>query len=132
MNKSPEISGFEHRADWVAEDLAEGLGDLQRTANQVKLMMCAMEPDLEFTTELMTDFELNQIPTLDFSLWLEEVETPEGTCPYRLYHNFYTKPMNTRYCELESAARAWTSQAACMAQEVVRRMLHVSEELPLV
>ena len=93
-------------------------------------MMNALEVDLRFTIELETDFPSKQIPTLDFSLWLGEVKDDRGT-QHKLFYSFFMKPMNTRYSELENSARAWSGKSVSLAEEVYRRLLHTSEDLPL-
>ena len=120
---------FKFCEEWVQEDQEQE--DLRRTAGSIHKLMNAIEPDLDFTIELMTDFPNQQIPTLDFTLWLQKVEAKDGSCPYRLLHNFFTKDMNTQYWELEQSARAWSSKASSLAQETVRRMRNVSERLSI-
>ena len=65
-------------------DDQEDQEDLKRTVHVLKQVMCDLEPDLIFTTELPGDFSNNQIPTVDFTLWLEEGEheekKPTGYC----------------------------------------------------
>ena len=64
-------------------------------------------------------------------IWLTQVDTKESMCPHRVRHTVFMKATNTKYCELQSSARSWSAQAACMAPETVRRKLHVSEALPM-
>ena len=76
-----------------------------------------VDPDWQFRMEIMPDFSSNQIPTLDFTLWLEEARVEPGECPWILYHTFYMKEISSKYFELETSARASTSKASSLAQE---------------
>ena len=42
----------------------------------------------------------------------------------------FIKEMTTPYCELGQSARSWTRKSSTLCQEVVRRSLHVTEEIP--
>ena len=92
--------------------------------------MNSIEKDLKFTIELETEF-VNNRPTLDFTLWVCEVEVEDDMCPWRILHSFNRKPMALMYCEVETSARSWTSRASSLSQEVVRRSLNTSERLQL-
>ena len=89
-------------------------------------MMCDVDDDLNFTMEISSDFNNSQISTLDFSLWMDMVDGK-----WQLLYEFYMKSMVSKYCEVENSARAWNYKAGGLSQEVVRRMLLTSEDLPL-
>ena len=114
------------RKEWELEDNQLNLMDDERVGRILLDVMNQVCSDLSFTMEVESQFDSKAIPTLDFSLWME---TPVMG-PTRLSYSFYSKPMASKYVELEISARAWTSKCASLTQEVFKRLQNTSEHLP--
>ena len=106
-------------------DTELGLRQDDRTSRVLLEIMNDREPDLTFTMETMSMFQSLEIPTLDFTLWLE-MEEGRPT----LKHRFYSKPMSSPYSVLETSAWAWSPKSVSLAQEVFRRLQNTSDTLP--
>ena len=48
-----------------------------------------------------------------------------------LRYSFFQKPTASPYVVLENSAWAWKNKHSTLAQELVRRMSHMSEALPM-
>ena len=57
--------------------------------------------------EMESDFQDAKIPTLDTKMWLQE--GGNGQPRFQILHEFYEKPMASKYMEWETSARSWTS-----------------------
>ena len=91
-------------------------------------MMNTIKPDLKFTPEFPEYFPDQKVPTLDTKVWMESNWGP--TSSYRFLFEFYSKTMSSEYCEPEPTARAWSTKLSSLSQEVYRRLLYTSPDLP--
>ena len=77
---------FEHlekSLDLNKDDLAK------YCAEEIRLAMESVNPDLKFTVELEQDFQNKKLPTLDTSIWLSQAE---GSAPSIEYEFFGYNP----------------------------------------
>ena len=91
MRYDRESRAFMYSKEAEEEDIVkrkEGECTNQRMARVCQAAMCDIDEDLEFTVEAPEDFENERLPTLDFSLWLED-----GF----IIHTYYQKSMKTPY-----------------------------------
>ena len=79
---------------------------------------------LRFTVESELDFEDRRLPTLDFKLWVRQ---EDGL----IMHTFYEKPTSSNQTIQKDTALPENTKMATLNSEVVRRMLHTSELLPI-
>ena len=99
-----------------------GLSDLERTSSIIQEMMKSIYKFLNFTMETAADFPDSRLPTLDFSLWVDE----NGLIMY----TFYEKPMSCNQVMHADSALPENMRVASLQAEVTRRMQNVSELLP--
>ena len=78
---------------------------------------------LQFTVETELDFQDRRLPTLDFKLWVG----PDNITNY----TFFEKPTSTNQLLHKDTALPENTKMSSLNQEVVRRMLHVSERLDI-
>ena len=81
--------------------------------------MNSINKDLVFTVEVPEQFSKNRLPTLDFSLWLED---------WLINHTYYEKDMKTPYVIMKRSAISCNQRAAILANELVRRLSNVNHE----
>ena len=116
-------------------DRRSGESDMKRTADILKKAFNSIEKDLKFTVETQEDFEKGQLPTLDTSLKLVEMEIQTETghvVKYKqIVYEFYSKPTGSKFTLLESSATPNQQKKSTLSQEIVRRLLDTSEEAPL-
>ena len=74
--------------------------------------MNSINQDLEFTTELESDFCNNRLPTLSFEVWSE----PEG-----IRHSFFEKPMRSQILTMQRSAQSEKSKMSILVNELNRR-----------
>ena len=77
-----------------------------------------MNKDLKFTAETAEDFEDQRLPTLDFSLWLEN----NG----EINHSYFQKPMKTCYVTMKESAMSQHQKVQILSNEIVRRLSNVN------
>ena len=106
----------------MVEDKVSGLSDLERTSSFIQEMMKSIYKFLNFTMETAADFPDSRLPTLDFSLWVDE----NGLIMY----TFYEKPMSCNQVMHADSALPENMRVASLQAEVTRRMQNVSELLP--
>ena len=114
---------FEWKAEWQAEDLESGKTDLARTTDEVAKAMSSLVSYLVFEGEHAGMFESQKLPTLDTSIWWN------GS---KLCFEFYEKPMCPNRVLQKDTALSTSTIRASLNQEVVRRLLCCSQDLPLV
>ena len=74
-------------SEFEKEDQDRGVSRKEVTKREIEKMMNDINEDLEFTTEMETDFENGRLPTLSFEMWCEK----DG-----IHHSYYEKPMRSQ------------------------------------
>ena len=91
-----------------------------RMGRLCKEVMCNINEDLEFTTEVPEDFPDKRLPTLDFLLWISE-----GI----LLHSYYEKPMRSSYVILQKSALGEQQRMSILSNELIRRLSNIHEDV---
>ena len=112
-----ESGKFEWDAEAEAEDdkLAETIN--VRMARICLVAMNSINSDLVFTVEVPEEFPMGRLPTLDFSLWLED-----GL----INHTYYEKEMKTPFLLMNDSAMGDHQRASILSNELVRRLSNVN------
>ena len=79
--------------------------------------------NIQFTTEIPSEFKDDKLPTLDFAMWIEEGGEQKGKIKY----TFYEKEMGSKYCIMEKGAMPENTKNSTLSQEIIRRMMNTSE-----
>ena len=114
---------FEWRLEWEKDDLSSGKTDLARTTEEVAKAMSSLVSYLVFEGEEAGMFSSGKLPTLDTNIWWNWTQ---------LKFEFYEKPMCPNQVLQRHTALSDSSIRASLNQEVVRRMLCCSLDLPMV
>ena len=109
--------------EWENEDLESGKSDLERTSELVRQSLNKIYPFLNFTIESAEDFEDRRLPTLDFKLWVSAGNI--------VLYTFFEKPTSSNQMLHRNTALSENTKMATMNAEIVRRMMNVSENLPI-
>ena len=109
--------------EWEREDQMSGKSDLERTCELVRQSLNKIYPFLNFTIESALDFEDQRLPTLDFKLWVSEGN--------QIMYTFFEKPTSSNQMLHRQTALSENTKMATINSEIVRRMMNVSEELPM-
>ena len=109
--------------DWEGEDLRSGKTDLERTCELIRQSLNKIYPFLNFTIESIEDFEDTRLPTLDFKLWVAKGNI--------IHYTFFEKPTTSNQMLHRDTALSENTKMATMNAEIVRRMMNVSENLPI-
>ena len=96
----------------------EGESNDERMIRICHPLMNSINPDLEFTAEIASEFANKRLPTLDFELWLET----DGT----INHSYFQKPMKTQYITMKRSAMAQTQKMSILSNEMVRRLSNIN------
>ena len=128
------------KEEWRLEDEKSGESSTKRTSREVGKIMNSVFKNITFTTETEEDFADGRLPTLDFSLFIERGEAKPGDEQEKiewrkknkgkLLYSFFEKTMTSKYCIMERSALSENMKTASLSQEVIRRMLNMSEEIP--
>ena len=110
--------------EWQEEDRVSAKSGLERTCEILRQSMNAIFDFLRFTVESELDFQDRRLPTLDFKLWVRQ---EDGL----IMHTFYEKPTSSNQTIQKDTALPENTKMATLNSEVVRRMLHTSELLPI-
>ena len=111
------------KEEWRIEDTAPGENKEQRTSREILKVMNSIYKNVQFTRETCQDFKNGRLPTLDFTLWIEQGEG-EGA---RMLYSFYEKELGSKYCIMEQGAMSEQMKRSTLSQEVIRRMVNTSE-----
>ena len=85
---------------------------------RICLPVCnSINRDLEFTAETASDFKDMRLPTLDFSLWLENG---------KVNHSYFQKPMKTQFVLMRESAMSQQQKIQILANDIVRRLSNVN------
>ena len=97
----------------------QGESSNQRMARICQPAMCHVSEDLDFTVEVAEEFENERLPTLDFSLWLEEGQ---------ITHSYFQKPMKTPFVIMERSAMSYQQKMEILSNETARRLTNIDHE----
>ena len=110
------------KKEWEDHDLASYTSDQIRTTNEICKAMSSLVPYLKFEGEVGEMFPNSQLPTLDTTIWWEGSEF--------LYKFFEKKTVPNRVLQRQTALSD-DSIRSSLVQEVVRRLLNCSKNLPI-
>ena len=88
------------------------------TFREVLAALKSVSQHLDFTTERPSDFADHWVPTLDFKIGQDHERN-------RFKHNFYEKPMNSKWVLPHLSAMDPTSKRQILANDLVRRMSRI-------
>ena len=111
------------REEWEQEDRISGKSDLERTCDILKESMNKVFSFLNFNIESALDFDDKRLPTLDFKIWV--------TTENQIMYTFFEKPTSSNQMLHRNTALLENQKVSNMTSEVIRRMMHVSEGLPM-
>ena len=109
-------------SEWEREDQMAGKTVENITAEILIQSMNDILSFLRFTKEVADDFHNKKLPTLDTEIWVEN-----GLIMFE----FYEKPMSNNIVVQEKSALSESVKTATLTEEVVRRLKHTSQDLPL-
>ena len=84
--------------------------------------MNSINKDLEFTTEVESDFDKLRLPTLSFEMWSEE----SG-----IRHSYFEKGMRSQVLTMQRSSQAETSKFSILVNELVRRFEVMDDEIKI-
>ena len=113
------------KEEWRVEDTVRGENREQRTSREILKVMNSVYKNIQFTREICQDFRNGRLPTLDFTLWIEQGEG-EKTGD-RVHYSFYEKELGSKFCIMEKGAMSEQMKRSTLSQEVIRRMVNTSE-----
>ena len=82
--------------------------------------MNAINSDLTFTVEVASDFRDGRLPTLDFSLWMDEIG--------QLRHSYYEKEMKTQKMIEMDSAMSTKQKITILSNELTRRLYNIDDK----
>ena len=82
--------------------------------------MNSINSDLTFTVEWAGEFSNKRLPTLDFSMWIEQ-----GL----IRHTFYEKEMKNQILVMRKSSMAEKQKIDILSNEVVRRLSNIGENV---
>ena len=115
-----EDNMFKVIADKEIEDIENSVTRAEITRREVQKAMNTVNDDLKFTMELCTDFPLNRLPTLSFSLW---------TDIHGIKHTYFEKAMKNQTLLLERTSMSRQSLYSILSNELRRRLETLDDEL---
>ena len=105
---------------WAIDDELNGVTREARTVMEIREVMNSINKDLEFTTELESDFENLRLPTLSFEIWSDK----SG-----IRHSFYEKPMRSQILTMQRSAQSEQSKISILVNELNRRFEVIDENI---
>merc|ERR1711954_575272 len=109
---------FEWSQEAQIEDETAGLTPEDVTFREVLSALKSVSEHLDFTTERPADFPDHWVPTLDFKIGQDHVLN-------RYTHNFYEKPMNTKWVLPYVSSMDPSAKRQILANDLVRRLSRV-------
>ena len=104
------------------EDIEAGVSRKQRTVEEIRKIMNAINSDLEFTTEVEEDFSNGRLPTLSFEVW----STQNG-----LQHSSYEKPMGCQTLTMQRSSQGDQNKYSILVNELASGFEVMSKEITL-
>ena len=84
--------------------------------------MEATNPDLKFTTESQEDYPYERLPTLDFSMWINEDNVVQ--------HTYFQKEMKKPFVVMEKSGMSYHKKYQILSNELARRLSNIHTSLP--
>ena len=94
---------------------------MKTSQEQVLAALNSIVEGIRFTMEDFCDFPDGRLPTLEFALEVSE----DGSLGYTIFE----KPMNSKWVTPANAAASEENKNTWLSNDLVRRLLRVSEEL---
>ena len=116
------MNQFKFKESWYLEDMSSGKSDQERTMGELVKAMSSLVEFLSFEGEESGMFYDNKLPTLDTALWWDGES---------IKYQFFEKEMCPNIVLQRDTALSPTSVRASLVQEVVRRLLNCSRDLPV-
>ena len=113
---------FKFKDLWYAEDINSGKTDQERTTCELVKAMSSLVSYLEFEGEEGGMFPEGKLPTLDTKLWWDGVSVK---------YEFFEKDMCTNLVLQKDTALSTSCIRSSLTQEVVRRLMNCSRDLPI-
>ena len=82
------------------------------TEREMRVAMCDVSSDLDFTTETERDFNNNRLPTLSFQLWSEKGG---------VRHSYFEKDMRAQVLTMKRSSQSEQSKYSILVNELTRR-----------
>ena len=95
--------------------------DDARTFEILRTIANSIDPDIQMTSEVPSDFPDRQLPVLGLALFIEDNQ---------VHHSFYSKPMETPYVNLHRSALSAKTKRDSNFQEGMRRLRNMSIGIP--
>ena len=118
----PETKTFRYSEEAAEEDEKLRLEGESNNGRMARVCLPAMNDileDLQFTVEVPEDFQNERLPTLDFSLWMEEG---------KLTHTYFQKSMKTPFVIMEKTAMGKQQKMTILSNEATRRLTNIDHE----
>ena len=119
---SPEKNAIVYSESLAEVDINDAVDKNELTRREMLNAMNSVNKDLQFTMELVDDFEDHRLPTLSFTMW----PTEEG-----IAHSYFEKQMRNQVLLVERSAMGKQSLFAILSNELRRRLEVLDEKLPL-
>ena len=103
---------FQWDEGYESEDIEDGISRETLTVREVNKAMNSINEDVQFTTEVETDFENRRLPTLSFELW------SESDC---IRHSYFEKPMRSQVLTMSQSSMSEHSKFSILTNELRRR-----------
>ena len=111
---------FVFNPDWKKADEDAGEDETVRMMRECLKCMNSINTDLTFTVEWAGEFPNSRLPTLDFSMWIEQ-----GL----IHHTYYEKEMRTQLMVMRQSSMAERQKMDILSNELVRRISNVGESI---
>ena len=102
----------------------EGIPDDERTMKFLQSVANSIHPSIRMTIDYPSKYEDKKCPMLDLKMWIEMIE---GT--YYILYEHYEKEMATKAVIHASSAIPFKTKRTVLTQEMLRIMLHCSNDL---
>ena len=115
-----ETGKFEYRDAWKIEDEDLSISGTERMMRECIKAMNSINQDLTFTVEWAGEFDNSRLPTLDFSMWIEQ-----GL----ICHTYYEKEMRNQILVMRDSSMAERQKMDILSNGLVRRLSNVGNNI---
>ena len=102
----------------------EGVADDERTMKFLQSVANSIHPSIRSTIDYPSRYVEGKVPMLDVRMWIEEIEGR-----YRIVYEHYEKAMTTKAVIHASSAIPFKVKRTVLTQEILRILLHCSNDL---
>ena len=113
---------FVFKKEWEEQDTVSGESSESRTVEQMKLAMCDVSEDLQFTMETETDFDTKRLPTLSFEMWSEKTG---------IRHSYFEKGMRSQILTMKRSSQSENSKYSILVNELNRRFEVMDKDISI-